>query len=187
MTHLIEAAYDALNAQNVLNNLLEKCQIISKSVIKKVTCNTSVLDPIQNNAPCTSNSMTTVSKNLMTQPKILNENMQLKSYQVFGMNWLVFMQKEGLNSILADEMGLGKTCQSIALLAYLHQKNKSLLNMIIVPASTLENWSRELANWCPKLKVQIYRGSPEDRVGLRRHIIDLISRKAINIILTTYK
>ena len=48
------------------------------------------------------------------------------------------------NSILADEMGLGKTCQSIAFLAYVCQKKKNSTNVIIVPSSTLENWSREI-------------------------------------------
>ncbi len=186
MRHLIEAAYDALNAQNILNNLMEKCQIISKSVMRKVSCVARTIDSVPSDLPTTSNSATS-SKTLIAQPKVLNKSMQLKSYQVFGMNWLIFMQNKGLNSILADEMGLGKTCQSIALLAYLHQKNKNLLHLIVVPASTLENWSRELANWCPLLKVKIYRGSPDERVVMRRCIVENAGKKAINVILTTYK
>jgi len=34
---------------------------------------------------------------------------QLKSYQMFGLNWMVSLYNNNLNGILADEMGLGKT------------------------------------------------------------------------------
>ena len=70
--------------------------------------------------------------------------MNLKTFQLIGFNWLCFMYENKLNAILADEMGLGKTCQSIAFLAYVCQKKKNSTNVIIVPSSTLENWSREI-------------------------------------------
>ena len=37
---------------------------------------------------------------------------QLRSYQVEGINWLLWNWINNRNSILADEMGLGKTVQS---------------------------------------------------------------------------
>ena len=33
---------------------------------------------------------------------------------------------------------------------------------MIAPASLLENWERELALWCPKLKVMTYHGANKD-------------------------
>ncbi len=41
---------------------------------------------------------------------------KLRSYQLEGVNWLLFNWYTRQNCILADEMGLGKTVQSIALL-----------------------------------------------------------------------
>ncbi len=40
----------------------------------------------------------------------------LRSYQLEGVNWLLFNWYARQNCILADEMGLGKTVQSMALL-----------------------------------------------------------------------
>ena len=36
---------------------------------------------------------------------------QLRSYQLDGVKWVVSRFKNGVGCILADEMGLGKTCQ----------------------------------------------------------------------------
>ena len=44
------------------------------------------------------------------------EGNKLRSYQLEGVNWLLFNWYTRQNCILADEMGLGKTVQSIALL-----------------------------------------------------------------------
>ena len=97
--------------------------------------------------------------------------MNLKIFQLIGFNWLCFMYENKLNAILADEMGLGKTCQSIAFLAYVCQKKKNSTNVIIVPSSTLENWSRELRNWFPDFKFEIYRGLPDERRIQRKQLI----------------
>lgn len=32
-------------------------------------------------------------------------------------------------------------------------------HLVICPASLLENWQRELARWCPSLKVVLYYGA----------------------------
>lgn len=41
------------------------------------------------------------------EPRCLNKKLKLKPYQLVGLNYLVMMHKQNLNSILADEMGLG--------------------------------------------------------------------------------
>ena len=40
-----------------------------------------------------------------------NPNLQLKPYQISGLEWMVSLYNNNLNGILADEMGLGKTIQ----------------------------------------------------------------------------
>ena len=43
-------------------------------------------------------------------------------------------------------------------------------HIIVVPASLLENWQRELKQWCPSLKVVLYYG--KDRVQIREDLLD---------------
>lgn len=47
------------------------------------------------------------------------KNGVMRNYQVYGLNWLISLNENGLNGILADEMGLGKTIQSVAFFGYL--------------------------------------------------------------------
>jgi SWI/SNF-related matrix-associated actin-dependent regulator 1 of chromatin subfamily A len=42
---------------------------------------------------------------LSEQPKSLSKNVQLKGYQLLGINWLRLLYKKGRSCILADEMG----------------------------------------------------------------------------------
>jgi SWI/SNF-related matrix-associated actin-dependent regulator 1 of chromatin subfamily A len=57
----------------------------------------------------------------------------------------------------------------------------------VVPASTLENWSRELKNWFPDFKFEVYRGHPEDRREQRAKLKTRFKKHNINGILTTYE
>ena len=53
-------------------------------------------------------------------------------------------------AILADEMGLGKTAQLISYLGAIKLLDKDAgPHLVVVPASLLENWQRELPRWCP--------------------------------------
>ena len=112
--------------------------------------------------------------------------MQLKHYQLIGFNWLCLLDHENLNGILADEMGLGKTCQTIAFLTYLLENNPKIFNLIVVPASTLDNWERELTMWCPDFNIVVYKGSLDERREIRKKILHKKFKKPINAILTTY-
>jgi len=47
----------------------------------------------------------TVKDFLNEQPKTLSKNVQLKGYQILGLNWLRLLYKKGRSCILADEMG----------------------------------------------------------------------------------
>ncbi|KAK1892425.1 SWI/SNF-related matrix-associated actin-dependent regulator of chromatin subfamily A [Dissostichus eleginoides] len=103
----------------------------------------------------------------MKQPKLLNRNNQLKPYQLIGLKWMLLMYEHKLSGILADEMmGIEGP------------------HLIIVPASTLDNWVREMKLWCPSLKVVVYCGSLEDRRYLRHELLD--DKTEYNVIVTTY-
>ncbi|XP_074849693.1 SWI/SNF-related matrix-associated actin-dependent regulator of chromatin subfamily A containing DEAD/H box 1 isoform X2 [Carettochelys insculpta] len=157
-----------LKEREVVLKLMNKCEDISNKLTKQVTS-------ITEGGGCGWN---------IEQPSILNQSMELKPYQKIGLNWLALLHKHGLNGILADEMGLGKTIQAIAFLAYLYQVGDKGPHLIVVPASTLDNWIREVNLWCPALDVLFYYGSQEDRKQLR---ID-INNKVVhfNVIVTTY-
>lgn len=43
---------------------------------------------------------------ISSQPKALSSDVQLKEYQMVGINWLNLLFTEGYNCILADEMGM---------------------------------------------------------------------------------
>eukprot|EP01094_Clydonella_sp_ATCC50884_P024135 TRINITY_DN596_c1_g1_i3.p1 TRINITY_DN596_c1_g1~~TRINITY_DN596_c1_g1_i3.p1 ORF type:complete len:985 (-),score=340.79 TRINITY_DN596_c1_g1_i3:933-3887(-) len=104
----------------------------------------------------------------IAQPTIFRG--KLKPYQLKGLNWLANLYEQGINGILADEMGLGKTVQSISLLAHLAEC-KGIWGpfLIVTPTSTLHNWQRELAQFCPSLKVIPYWGKQAERKIIRKY------------------
>ncbi|KFW10250.1 SWI/SNF-related matrix-associated actin-dependent regulator of chromatin subfamily A containing DEAD/H box 1, partial [Eurypyga helias] len=157
-----------LKERDVVLRLMNKCEDISNKLTKQVT-------KITEDGGCGWH---------IKQPSILNQSLKLKPYQKIGLNWLALLHKHGLNGILADEMGLGKTIQAIAFLAYLYQVGNRGPHLIVVPASTLDNWIREVHLWCPELNVLFYYGSQEERKHLR---VD-INNKVVdfNVIITTY-
>ena len=104
---------------------------------------------------------------LIPQPKTMSKAITMKDYQVIGMNWLNLLFRYKLGCILADDMGLGKTCQIIAFLAHLKESGVQGPHVIVVPSSTLENWLREFANFCPDLQVTSYYGSQNERSDFR--------------------
>ncbi|XP_015270364.1 PREDICTED: SWI/SNF-related matrix-associated actin-dependent regulator of chromatin subfamily A containing DEAD/H box 1-like, partial [Gekko japonicus] len=114
----------------------------------------------------------------------LIQSMELKPYQKIGLNWLALLHKHSLNGILADEMGLGKTIQAIAFLAYLYLEGDIGPHLIVVPASTIDNWVREINLWCPDLQILFYYGSQDDRKHLRMDIHNKVVD--FNVMVTTY-
>ncbi|KAB0801738.1 hypothetical protein PPYR_03924, partial [Photinus pyralis] len=81
------------------------------------------------------------------------QNGQMRDYQIHGLNWMISLYENGVNGILADEMGLGKTLQTISMLGFMkHYKKISGPFLIIVPKSTLINWTNEIQKWCSSLK-----------------------------------
>ncbi|XP_042192746.1 SWI/SNF-related matrix-associated actin-dependent regulator of chromatin subfamily A containing DEAD/H box 1 isoform X1 [Callorhinchus milii] len=157
-----------INEREVVHKLMCRCADISQRLEKQVT---QIIDDGESNST-------------IEQPDILNKSLELKAYQLVGLNWLALLHKHHVNGILADEMGLGKTVQAIAFLAFLYQKGDKGPHLITVPASTLDNWIREFKHWCPELKILLYYGSLEDRKLLRSDILHKIVD--FNVIVTTY-
>lgn len=94
------------------------------------------------------------------------KNGEMRDYQIRGLNWLISLYENSINGILADEMGLGKTLQTISLLGYMKSfRNIDGPHLIIVPKSTLHNWSSEFQRWCPSLEVVCLIGNQEERVS----------------------
>jgi hypothetical protein len=62
-------------------------------------------------------------------------------------------------------MGLGKTAQTISFLGLLRtMEGDPGPHLVVVPVSLLENWRRELARWCPKLRTVVYYGKDRRKV-----------------------
>ncbi|KAF8070494.1 SNF2 family N-terminal domain-containing protein [Lyophyllum atratum] len=128
---------------------------------------------------------------LVTQPSLLAKTVELKEYQLLGVNWLHLLYRSKLSCILADEMGLGKTIQVISFLAYLKEKGNKGPHLIVVPSSTLENWCREFARFAPSIAVQTYYAGKGERIELRQTLIDSQRCRSANdegweVLITTY-
>ncbi|XP_063931599.1 chromatin-remodeling ATPase INO80-like isoform X2 [Zophobas morio] len=114
-----------------------------------------------------SNFSNPVSSDDLPQPKLFVGT--LKSYQLKGMSWLVFLYEQGINGILADEMGLGKTIQTIALMTYLAEVHGVWGPFVVIsPLSTVHNWINEFQRFSPHLKVLPYWGTPKQRQVIRK-------------------
>lgn len=130
----------------------------------------------------------------------------LRPYQSAGVRWMVQHYQNDLGACLADDMGLGKTLQTIAVLLYAKDRKvsttetvvhsgsqldlfsapaadadflKPLQALIILPASLIYNWIKELQKFAPDLSVYNHTGSK------RHQDIRLLAR--FDIIITTYQ
>jgi hypothetical protein len=128
----------------------------------------------------------------------------LRPYQMAGVKWLVGHYQHGFGACLADDMGLGKTLQTIALLLHIKKSRtsaaepagdngsqvqldlfnayqtelKPLQALIILPASLVFNWQREIARFAPALFVYVHTGP--------KRLKDARAVSGYDIVLTTY-
>ncbi|XP_023583579.1 chromodomain-helicase-DNA-binding protein 2 [Trichechus manatus latirostris] len=128
---------------------------------------------------------------LKKQPTYLGgENLELRDYQLEGLNWLAHSWCKSNSVILADEMGLGKTIQTISFLSYLfHQHQLYGPFLIVVPLSTLTSWQREFEVWAPEINVVVYIGDLMSRNTIREYewIHSQTKRLKFNALITTYE
>ncbi|XP_025929379.1 chromodomain-helicase-DNA-binding protein 1 isoform X4 [Apteryx rowi] len=103
---------------------------------------------------------------LKKQPSYIggHESLELRDYQLNGLNWLAHSWCKGNSCILADEMGLGKTIQTISFLNYLfHEHQLYGPFLLVVPLSTLTSWQREIQTWAPQMNAVVYLGDITSR------------------------
>jgi len=82
----------------------------------------------------------------------------LRAYQETGYQWLDQMSQFGLGACLADDMGLGKTIQMIAFLEYRRTTSEGKA-LLILPASLIGNWQREIEKFAPEMPYQVLHKS----------------------------
>ncbi len=76
----------------------------------------------------------------------------LRPYQKLGVQWLTTLRGLGLGGCLADDMGLGKTIQVLGMLSLARDPGTDLL---VVPASLVDNWRLEIERFAPQLRVLV--------------------------------
>lgn len=99
----------------------------------------------------------------------------MKPYQLSGLSFLVYLNRNGLSGILGDEMGLGKTLQTLSLVQYLKENRKQSGTkteprpcLVVCPLSVLSSWMSEAKRWTPDLKVLRFHGPSHERDRLKR-------------------
>jgi hypothetical protein len=128
----------------------------------------------------------------------------LRPYQLRGVKWLIGHYRHGFGACLADDMGLGKTLQTIAALLYAktaraaedntrnggspstqldlfqtYQETMQPLNaLVVLPASLVFNWQKELAKFAPSLFVYVHTGA--------KRLKDARAMAGYDVVLTTY-
>jgi non-specific serine/threonine protein kinase len=130
----------------------------------------------------------------------------LRPYQLEGVKWLLSHYQNELGACLADDMGLGKTLQTIAVLLYAKEQMavkkeatlppatpqldlfqaaaypteiyQALKAIIILPASLVFNWEKEIRKFAPSLLCYKH-------LGPKRHDKPKLIG-SFDIILTTY-
>lgn len=125
----------------------------------------------------------------------------LRPYQLEGVRWLIGHYHNELGACLADDMGLGKTLQTIALLLHAkalrpaaaqaapqldlfsqvadHEILQPLQALLIMPASLIYNWEREIKRFAPSLSVCVHTGA--------RRQTDTRILARYDVLLTTYQ
>ncbi|KAH8822409.1 SNF2-family ATP dependent chromatin remodeling factor snf21 [Flagelloscypha sp. PMI_526] len=106
-----------------------------------------------------------ISETVTRQPSILVGG-TLKDYQIKGLQWL------------------GKTIQTISLITFLIEiKRQPGPYLVIVPLSTMTNWSGEFSKWAPSISVISYKGNPTQRKSLQNEL----RVGNFQVLLTTYE
>ena len=79
----------------------------------------------------------------------------LRPYQKLGVQWLWTLRGMQLGACLADDMGLGKTIQVLAVLEMARRRGEEGTDLLVVPASLVDNWRLEFERFAPRLKLLV--------------------------------
>ncbi|MEG2017521.1 MAG: DEAD/DEAH box helicase, partial [Clostridium sp.] len=103
-------------------------------------------------------------REIMVNPEVIKEvkpskgfKATLRPYQQIGFSWLSYMQELGFGACLADDMGLGKTVQIIAFLEKIRVEKGGRV-LLIIPASLIGNWKKEIEKFAPDMPVSVIHG-----------------------------
>lgn len=81
-------------------------------------------------------------------------------------------------------MGLGKTIQTLSLITFLIESKKQHgPYLVIVPLSTITNWTLEFEKWAPSVSTVIYKGTPQ----ARRDAAARIKSGNFQVLITTFE
>ena len=108
----------------------------------------------------------------------------LRPYQKLGVRWLWTLRSLGLGGCLADDMGLGKTIQVLAVLSLSLRNKETGADLLVVPASIIDNWRLEIERFAPELKVLIAHPSRIPSPDLRKLSKEEV--EAHDAVITTY-
>lgn len=159
---------DLLASFSVVDQVLKKCEKRADRLEKACSPEALASDPLY----------------LKDKPRSMARDVVLKDYQLDGVNWLSLRYRNQTSCILADDMGTGKTCQVIAFLCDLKDQGVKGVNLVVAPSSTIENWSRELKRFGPKLNVVVFAGSQSERKQIRYDIEE--DHDDLDVILSSY-
>jgi SWI/SNF-related matrix-associated actin-dependent regulator of chromatin subfamily A member 5 len=113
---------------------------------------------------------------LTKQPKGVKATM--KSYQLSGLSFMLYLHRNGLSGILGDEMGLGKTLQTLSLIQHLKENDPKTGTgrlqrpfLIVCPLSVLSSWMAEAEKWTPGLKAIRFHGPIKERTRLKQIVV----------------
>jgi len=123
----------------------------------------------------------------LSQPPWL-KGVQMRDYQLEGVNWLIKSYGAGTNVILGDEMGLGKTIQTIVYLGWMkYTQQIHGPHLIVVPLSVLSNWITEFRRFLPGMRVlRLHSGDRRERDRLKGELQgDLVEQW--DVVVTTYE
>lgn len=180
-TKIVEAALSTLRGYEAVDSLIQQCANLGKRVHAGI--HEWGID-IRGDSELGVTEVAGGNGFFKEKPALLAPDVELKPYQQVGINWLALLYRMRMSCILADEMGLGKTCQVIAFLAHLKEKGERSPHLVVCPSSTLENWLREFARFCPSLVVEPYYGSQSERADIRETI--LANGANFDVLVTTY-
>ena len=143
---------------NYINSPNEEIRKISTSIFSKQMKIISILKFSDNYSQITEKNSD--AKSLQFISNIFNQNISdmkelnvklkinLRNYQLIGINWLLFLGNYGLGLALCDDMGLGKSIQTLVAVAestieYKKKNGKAKPSLIICPNTLIMNWISE--------------------------------------------
>jgi superfamily II DNA or RNA helicase len=108
----------------------------------------------------------------------------LRPYQQLGVQWLWTLRSLGLGGCLADDMGLGKTIQVLGLLSMNRRAEDRGTDLLVVPASLVDNWRLEIERFAPELELLVAHPSRIPSADLKK--LSKRQVEAHDAVITTY-